>query len=50
MTTAAGFTVLPQFFVPAERILARVTRDRVPYDEWARRGVLTATPGPDGRL
>ena len=41
----AGFTVLPQFFVPAERILARVTRDRVPYDEWARRGVLTATPG-----
>ena len=35
-----GFTVLPQFFVPAERILARVTRDRVPYDEWARRGVL----------
>ena len=24
----------------------RVTRDRVPYDEWARRGYLTATPGP----
>jgi len=41
-----GFTVLPAFFMPAERIPMRVTRDRVPYDEWARRGVLTATPGP----
>ena len=41
-----GFTVLPQFFVPAERIQQRVTRDRVPYDEWARRDLLTATPGP----
>ena len=42
----AGFTVLPQFFCPAERIAQRVTRDRVPYDEWARRGSLVATPGP----
>ena len=41
-----GFTVLPSFFVPPERIRQRVTRDRVPYDEWARRGQLTATPGP----
>jgi len=40
-----GCTVLAQFFCPAERIQARVTRDRVPYDEWARRGFLTATPG-----
>jgi len=42
----AGFTVLPQFFCPADRIPTRVTRDRVPYDEWARRGHLVATPGP----
>jgi phage terminase large subunit-like protein len=41
-----GCTVLPSFFCPAERIQARVARDRVPYDEWARRGHLTATPGP----
>lgn len=41
-----GCQVLAQFFCPAERIQARVTRDRVPYDEWARRGMLTATPGP----
>jgi phage terminase large subunit-like protein len=42
----ANFDVLPAFFVPQEAIKARVTRDRVPYDEWARRGVITATPGP----
>ncbi len=41
-----GFTVLPQFFVPAEKIPLRTTRDRVPYDEWARRGHLVACPGP----
>jgi len=41
-----GYAVQAQFFCPAERIQARVTRDRVPYDEWARRGFLTATPGP----
>ena len=42
---ATGFDVLPMFFVPAERIAERSRRDHVPYDEWARQGVLTATPG-----
>jgi phage terminase large subunit-like protein len=40
-----GFDVLGQFFIPQERILERSRRDHVPYDEWARQGVLTATPG-----
>jgi phage terminase large subunit-like protein len=40
------FDVLAHFFIPAERIQQRVTRDRVPYDQWARDGLLTATPGP----
>jgi phage terminase large subunit-like protein len=40
-----GFDVLAQFFVPEERILERSRRDHVPYDEWARQGFLTATPG-----
>ena len=40
-----GFDVLPAFFVPRERIHERSTRDRVPYEQWARDGVLTATPG-----
>lgn len=40
-----GFDVLAQFFVPQENIRERATRDRVPYDEWARLGFLIATPG-----
>jgi phage terminase large subunit-like protein len=40
------FDVLPHFFVPADRIAIRSTRDRVPYTEWARAALLTATPGP----
>ncbi len=40
-----GCDVLPQFFVPADRILERSRRDHVPYDEWSRQGVLTASPG-----
>jgi phage terminase large subunit-like protein len=37
--------VLAQFFAPADRIAQRTARDRVPYTEWARAGLLTATPG-----
>lgn len=40
-----GFDVLAQFFVPAENIRQRATRDKVPYDEWARQGFLIPTPG-----
>lgn len=42
---AGGFDVLAAFFVPAESIRERSTRDRVPYDEWTRLGFITATPG-----
>jgi len=42
---ADGFDVLPQFFVPADRILPRSTRDRVPYDQWAKADLITTTPG-----
>jgi len=40
-----GFEVLPAFFVPRDRIADRAARDRVPYDQWVRDGVLTATAG-----
>jgi phage terminase large subunit-like protein len=43
---AGGFDVLAHGFVPADRIPLRVTRDRVPYDQWVRQGHLTAIPGP----
>ena len=41
-----GFDVLAQFFVPKDAIAERVTRDRVPYDQWVRDGHIVATPGP----
>lgn len=40
-----GGEVLPFFWVPKERILDRVAKDMVPYDEWEREGFLTATQG-----
>ena len=40
-----GFDVISRSFVPQERIRVRSLRDRVPYEEWARTGVITATPG-----
>jgi phage terminase large subunit-like protein len=41
----AGFDVLPAFFCPSENIALRALRDRVPYEQWAKEGYLTATPG-----
>ncbi|HEX4861733.1 MAG TPA: terminase TerL endonuclease subunit [Rhizomicrobium sp.] len=40
-----GFDVLAHFFCPQESIRQRSQRDRVPYEQWARDGYLTATPG-----
>lgn len=40
-----GFDVLAEFFMPKDNILERVTRDRVPYDQWERDQFLIATPG-----
>jgi phage terminase large subunit-like protein len=39
------WTILPQFFVPQYAIERRSESDRVPYAEWARLGMITATPG-----
>ena len=37
--------LLPRAWTPADGLAARVTRDRAPYDAWARHGQLTAVPG-----
>jgi phage terminase large subunit-like protein len=37
--------LLCRFFVPEETIPLRARRDRVLYDDWAKTGALTATPG-----
>jgi phage terminase large subunit-like protein len=34
-----------RFWCPEENILTRAKKDRVPYDVWARQGLLTPTPG-----
>ena len=40
-----NYDVVPRFWLPAEDIKRRSERDRVPYDVWARQGLLTLTPG-----
>lgn len=34
-----------RFFAPEDHLRDRMRRDRVPYDVWAREGLLTLTPG-----
>jgi phage terminase large subunit-like protein len=36
---------LTYFWIPADNILTRVERDRVPYDLWEKEGFLIKTPG-----
>jgi len=40
-----GYDVLPFFWIPADTIEKRSRRDRVPYDVWARQGLVFTTPG-----
>ena len=37
--------VLPWYWLPADDMLPRVRRDRVPYDVWVREGFIATTPG-----
>ncbi len=37
--------VLAWFWVPEDNIIARVRKDRVPYNIWAEQGYITPTPG-----
>ena len=39
------YQVLCRFFVPEDSMMERARKDRVPYDVWTRKGLLTATPG-----
>jgi site-specific DNA recombinase len=40
-----GITLLPKFWVPADNAHKREKRDRVPYETWARQGLIEMTPG-----
>lgn len=37
--------ILAKFWTPADTLIARAHQDRANYEEWARDGFLTATPG-----
>jgi phage terminase large subunit-like protein len=37
--------LIPYFWIPEETLLERVRKERIPYDEWARKGFLFPTPG-----
>lgn len=37
--------LLPRFWIPAESVVARSRRDRVPYDVWVRQGWMIETEG-----
>jgi phage terminase large subunit-like protein len=39
------FAWLPFFWIPADNMIDRARRDRVPYDAWVRAGLIEATPG-----
>lgn len=39
------YLFLFKFFLPQADLRDRVKRDRVPYDDWIRRGLVMATPG-----
>ena len=40
-----GVTLLPWFWIPADNARKREHRDRVPYETWARQGLIEMTPG-----
>jgi len=44
-TDGGGYVVEPHFWIPAESIIRRSRKDKVPYDAWKRDGYVTATPG-----
>lgn len=40
-----SFDFLPFFWMPEDSIRERERRDKVPYSEWVRKGLIEATPG-----
>lgn len=39
------YYIIPRFYCPEEDIESRRKRDKVPYDVWAREGLIITTPG-----
>lgn len=43
--TESGIKVLPFFWMPQENVRENERRDRLPYAQWIRQGLITATDG-----
>ena len=41
-----GYHVVPKFFLPADGIREKAKAEKVPYDIWADKGILTLIDGP----
>jgi phage terminase large subunit-like protein len=39
------YEILPYFWIPADNMEERIIKDKVPYREWVREGLMEATPG-----
>lgn len=42
---AMAYTVVPFFWIPADNAIQRSRRDRVPYEQWTKEGVVYVTDG-----
>ncbi|WP_424974256.1 terminase large subunit [Dinoroseobacter sp. S124A] len=43
--TGEATSIKPTFWLPREGLEAKARQDRVPYDQWAKEGLLETTPG-----
>ncbi len=40
-----GFDVIPYFWIPKDNMIERVKRDKVPYFDWVKKGLIRTTDG-----
>jgi len=40
-----GYDILPRFFIPKDQMRERVRRDKVPYFDWVKEGLIIVTEG-----
>jgi len=41
----SGFDVIPYFWIPKDNMIERVRRDKVPYFDWVKKGLIKTTEG-----
>ena len=42
---SGGFDVIPYFWIPKDNMFERVRRDKVPYFDWVKKGLIKTTEG-----